>query len=286
MKTRVSQVLAALTAIALIAVGVFLVIPEAGASPTTIGVGDAGVVTVGRSGDTLSFLEILPSIGWTSSVGSAAGQNIDVELTDGERIIRLTVELARGALQAQISEFLVDQPDDVETQDAPIDGQEDPTTTTEAETTTSGDSTTTSAGDPATTTTVRAVTTTTRAPTPPPTNAATTTTVQAATTTTCAVEPEVFNVTTTTAAPATTATTAPVIAAPATTTHQAPQGAGTVTLSWTGSTVSASAAANAGWSVQVASSGGDVAAVVFFSDTSQVLVYGYLVGSERVVEMS
>ena len=153
----------------------------------------AGMLTIGRSGDEIHIVSSTPNAGWVSTIDVTLGEAVGGEFRNNDSGVRYTIKLIAGALEIQIEKFPINADPSAENSTSEASEQTDvqspvattslttPMTPTTTRPTTSTTGPTTSTTTPATTTTQ--VTTTTRAD-PTTSTAPTTTTTDPVTTTT------------------------------------------------------------------------------------------------------
>lgn len=106
MRSRLTFILGALTALALVAGAAWAGMPATTETESVIDVADAGTVTVARSASTLEITEVSPAVEWSYEVEIRTGREVEVAFRMGERSIHMSAELEDGEARVRIRERL------------------------------------------------------------------------------------------------------------------------------------------------------------------------------------
>jgi hypothetical protein len=77
-----------------------VIVPEGGTS--TFGAGDAGSVTIRRTGGTLSIVSVDANAGWVSEVEQGTGAEVEVKFVNGTTRIDFKAELEDGGVRVRV----------------------------------------------------------------------------------------------------------------------------------------------------------------------------------------
>ena len=75
-------------------------VPDGGTS--TFAAGDAGSVTIRRTGGSLSIVSVSPSAGWTSAVEQGSGTELEVKFVNGSTRVDFNAELEDGGVRIRV----------------------------------------------------------------------------------------------------------------------------------------------------------------------------------------
>ena len=81
--------------------------------------GDAGTVTIGSDGTSLTVVAVAPAAGWNFEVETPMGREVEVDFRDGTRKIKFDAELEDGEIRVRVREEADDRDDDSDDMTAP-----------------------------------------------------------------------------------------------------------------------------------------------------------------------